>query len=440
MVEGAMGCASENPHSNEAKVTMKSVLRLYNTMSRSKEVFVPRSSTGVKMFTCGPSVYRRPHVGNYRTFVWEDLLLRYLRHLGYSVERVINLTDIEDKAIAEAGRHEVNVGQLTGEVVDRFLDECRRLRIDLPGIIPRSSTSVDQAVELIKVLLHKGYAYRHGGDIFFDPLKYDGFGRLFGLDMSRWPSQKRRFRRDTYPGRRWNLGDFILWHGEKKGVEPVWSTEIGRGRPAWNIQDPAMITKHLGFSVDICCGGIDNLYRHHDYNLAVVEASSGVDLARFWIHGEHLLSRGRKMSKSIGNIVYVEDLVQGDFTADHLRFFLLYGHHRKRVNLLPSSFEKTAARLDDLRRRVDLLLSDTLPMGLEALPQGDPAGSLIDDFNDRMNDDLDARSAIDSLFCNLDRLETMRSNGLLAARGRDGVRAALERIDEVIQCIFEVRE
>ena len=415
---------------------MKSDLRLYNTMSRSKESFEPRDGNLVKMFTCGPSVYRRPHVGNYRTFVWEDLLQRYLEYLGYRVERVINLTDIEDKALAEAERHAVDVGRLTGEVVERFLHECRLLKIDLPETIPRSSTSVDQAVELIKVLLEKGYAYRHRGDLFFDPLRYEGFGRLFGLDMSRWPTTKRRFRRDTYPGRRWNLGDFILWHGAREGDDSTWGAEIGRGRPAWNIQDPAMITKHLGVSIDICCGGIDNLYRHHDYNLAVVEAASGVDFARFWIHGEHLLCRGRKMSKSLGNIVYLEDLIGEGRTADHVRFFLLYGHHRERMNLTPSRFEKAAARLDDLRSRVRRVLSDEVASGQETCFPGDLAGAIENDFNRHLSDDLDAKSAIDSLLRNMEDLGRLQESGSLGDSGRQRVREALMRIDGVLQVLF----
>ncbi len=415
---------------------MKQELRLYNTMSRSKETFRSRKEGHVKMFTCGPSVYRRPHVGNYRTFAWEDLLQRYLRYLGYRVERVINLTDIEDKAIAEAERNAVNVGQLTGEVVDRFFEECRLLRIDLPETIPRSSTSVDQAVKLIKVLMEKGYAYRHRGDIFFDPLKYDGFGRLFGLDMSRWPKKKRRFKRDTYSGRRWNLGDFILWHGQDEGGGPSWDAEIGRGRPAWNIQDPAMITKHLGYSVDICCGGIDNLYRHHDYNLAVVESASGVDFARYWVHGEHLLSGGRKMSKSLGNVVYVEDLVSGDRTEDHVRFYLLYGHHRKRMNLIPARFEKAAARLDELRRLVKPFPRREAAGDGTGGARGDAGGPLVEDFKRHMNDDLDARSAIDSLFRNLERFEASRQAGTLGKPEIEQIGSDLLKIDDVLQVIF----
>jgi cysteinyl-tRNA synthetase len=206
-----------------------------------------------------------------RTFLYEDVLHRYLEYLGYRVQRMMNFTDVEDKAVAEARKQGVTVHELTSAVEERFLEECLMLGIKIPEIA-RSSTSVEQAVRLIRILMDKGFAYRHEGDVFYDPLKFKGFGKLFGLDMSRWPKEKRRFRKDTYPGRRWNLGDFILWRRVRGDSDnPSWETELGRGRPAWNVQDAAMVTKHLGDRIDIACGGVDNLYRHHDYTIAVEE-------------------------------------------------------------------------------------------------------------------------------------------------------------------------
>jgi cysteinyl-tRNA synthetase len=223
-------------------------LRLHNTLTDRKEIFRPRDRAGpVTLFTCGPSIYDQPHIGNYRTFLYEDILQRHLDYLGYDVNRLINFTDVEDKSIARAKELGMSVSQLTEPIAERFHRECETLRIQLPpGPVPRSSTSVDQAVVLIQRLLDKGYAYRHQKDIFYDPLKFKGFGKLYGLDMSRWPKKRVRFRQDTYPGQRWNLGDFILWRGRRNSSsdEPCWDTELGRGRPAWNIQDPAMITKH----------------------------------------------------------------------------------------------------------------------------------------------------------------------------------------------------
>ena len=188
------------------------MLTLYNTLTRKKEEFKPREKGKVKIFTCGPSLYQRPHLGNYRTFLYEDILVRYLEYLGYDVERVLNFTDIEDKAVKVAEAEGMDIAELTERVANTFYEEAELLRIKPPTHNPRSSTSVDQAVFLIKELLKNEIAYWHDGDVFFDPLKFPEFGRLFGLDMSRWPKEKKRFKKDTYPGMRWNMGDFVLWH------------------------------------------------------------------------------------------------------------------------------------------------------------------------------------------------------------------------------------
>lgn len=205
-------------------------------------------------------------------------------------------TDFEDKGIKEARQSGVSIEELRHPVEEAFFSECDMLGIYLPDNIPRATTSVDSAVELIEHLIDRGHAYWHKDEVFYDPLTFDGFGRLFGLDMSRWPDKKIRFRRDTYPGNRWNRGDFILWHKHSKQDGDVfWDTRIGQGRPAWNIQDAAMISKHLGFEIDIHTGGIDNLYRHHDYTLAIMEGASGKRFCPWWLHGGHLDRLCRQM-------------------------------------------------------------------------------------------------------------------------------------------------
>ena len=179
---------------------MTSLLKLYNTLTRKLEIFKPLEEGKVKMITCGPSIYQLPHIGNYRTFVFEDILQRYLEYLGYKVERVLNITDVEDKALAEAEKQNINLKDLTDRNIETFISELKHMNVKIPDYLPRSSTSVDQAVHLIEILLEKGYAYRytHKGrkNIYYDPLKFDGFGKLFGLDMSKWPKKKRRFHRD----------------------------------------------------------------------------------------------------------------------------------------------------------------------------------------------------------------------------------------------------
>ncbi len=415
------------------------MLELYNTMSGKKEAFKPIEDNSVKMFTCGPSIYRRPHVGNYRTFIWEDVLLRYLEYNGYSVERVINFTDVEDKAISEAESEGMGVAELTGKVADVFFSDTKRLRIKLPEFIPRSSTSVDEAARIIKILLEKGVAYRHENNIFFDPLKFKDFGKLFRLDMSRWPKEKKRFKRDTYPGRRWNLGDFILWHGYKEGDDVFWDTEIGKGRPSWNIQDPAIITKHLGARLDIACGGIDNIYRHHDYNIAVVEAAFDSELARYWLHAEHLLSDGKKMSKSKGNIIYPDDLFEKGYGPQHVRFYLLYGHHKRTMNLTEESLKEKVGVLDAFREKVNLIIGDGSKTETLEKTSG-KAGKLIDGlsarFRKHMDDDLRVKSAFDSMEEILSSLLSLKKEGRLTAGDIGRIEQDLRKIDEVLQVIF----
>jgi cysteinyl-tRNA synthetase len=233
------------------------------------------------MFSCGPSIYQRPHIGNYRTFLFEDILQRYLEYMGYKVIRALNFTDVEDKSILEAMKQDMELMELTNRNADVFFQDLLLLKIKPPTYNPKSSTSVDQAVFLIEELLKKGQAYWHKGNVYFDPLTFKDFGKLSHLDMSRYPHAKKRFHKDTHLGNNWNLSDFILWHGIKKGDTVFWDTAIGRGRPAWNVQDPAMVTQTLGFSIDIFCGGIDNLVRHHDYVIAITESVSGNQLSNY---------------------------------------------------------------------------------------------------------------------------------------------------------------
>lgn len=408
------------------------MLKLYNTMSRTEEEFRPRVKGRVKIFTCGPSTYRRPHVGNYRTFLYEDILVRYLAYRGLEVQRVINFTDVEDKMLEEAVREGRKPRVIAAEVAERFFSEARLLRIRLPRTIARASTSVPQAVSLIRRLLAKGLAYWHEGDVFFEPLKYKDFGKLYRLDLRRWPKTKVRFRKDTYHGQRWNLGDFILWHGQRNGDLSVWDTAIGRGRPSWNIQDPAMITEHLGFQVDINCGGIDNLYRHHDYNIAILESLSGKSYANYYLHGAHLIVEGKPMSKSRGNIRYPQDLLGGGLEPHHLRFFLLYKHYRRRLNLTGENLRKAASRLDALRSLAALLTAGGGPSlpDAEARRVQAQIAALREDFEGNLDADLSVGKAVDAIFARLAALGRSRQR-LPAALARR-LRAELGRLDEVL--------
>jgi cysteinyl-tRNA synthetase len=434
---------------------IKSELKLFNSLGRSLETFQHPHDKVVTIFTCGPSIYQKAHIGNFRTFLFEDILVRYLEYSGYRVTRGMNFTDIEAKAIEEAKKRRTDVKSLTEDNIAGFLQEMQLLRMKIPEYLPKASESIEESVRIIKLLVEKGIAYWHRGNVYFEPLKFPGFGKLFGLDMALWPTKKRRFHQDTYPGIQWNRGDFILWHGDEKRESVSWDTEIGRGRPAWNIQDPAMIRPYFRESLTIYCGGIDNIYRHHDYTLAILESITDYALATYWLHCQHLFVNGQKMSKSKGNVYYPDTLLSQGYTAAEIRFFLIYGHYGTRVNYSPDAMIKAAAKLRGLKKTISQLekragLAPIKSNFEKAFTQGNDrgqinnrtgAGSHQEDNHARqirgvffagMDSDLNVQEAFDSL-C------TLLSGWELSALKREeasGVLAALGDLDEVMQVIF----
>jgi cysteinyl-tRNA synthetase len=407
-------------------------------LTRRVEPFKPMEDMRVRMYTCGLSTYQRAHIGNYRTFLFEDVLQRYLEYLGYSVTRLITLTDLEDKAIAQAKKENVSREELTRRNEKVFFKDLELLKMKVPDYTLRASTVVDQTAKLVKTLVAKDYAYWHthngARNAYFDPTKFEGFGKLAKLDMSKWPRKKRRFHKDTYPGTPWNKGDFILWHGCKKGDSACYETEIGSGRPAWNIQDAAMVTKHLGFTVDVACGGIDNLVRHHDYTIAVAEGVSGKKFADHWLHGAHLFVDGKKMSKSIGNVYYPEDLLTKGYRNDHIRFFLIYCHYRKRLNFTFKKLAETSQRLDAFRNMVQNLQRSKSANPNEKAEK--LARTLVSSFEEKMNNDLDVKAAFDELYETVSELHGLKKKARLSPEAANASISGLHRIDSVLRVVF----
>lgn len=412
------------------------LLTLRNSMTRKLERFQASDEKKVIMYTCGPSIYQLPHIGNYRTFLYEDILLRYLEYLGHKVYRTLFITDVEDKAIAEAQKQHIPLEELTEKNTRAFQREFSALGAKEPSKIAKSSISVIQAVQIIEKLVKKGYAYWYNGNVYFDPLKFKRFGRLYGLDMKRWPKERKRFHKDTYPGNRWNLGDFILWHGYQEGEEVYFDTSIGKGRPAWNVQDPAMALQTEGLRADIYCGGVDNMIRHHDYVIAITEALTAKQFAKFWLHGEHLFVDGRKMSKSLGNIVYPKDLIERGCAWQHIRFFLINGYYRKRLNFTLIKFKKACDRLHkfkDLVRKLQEITSNTNKSDTRVRKL---IVQLQRQFETSMNNDLHVKDAFDSLFKTVSKLTILAEKGKISAADAKEAVTALKGIDQVLQVIF----
>lgn len=406
------------------------MLKLYNTLGNRLEKFIPVHDKLVTVFTCGPSVYQRAHIGNFRTFLFEDVLVRYLEYSGYRVTRGMNFTDVEDKAIREARNRGISIRDLTDDNISKFLEEMNLLRIKIPDYLPRASESVEEAVEIIEELLEKeGIAYWHQGNVYFDPLRYPGFGELYGLDMRRWPSEKRRFHRDTYPGMRWNLGDFIIWHGGRDG-EISWETRIGRGRPAWNVQDPSMMIKHFRETLSVYCGGIDNLIRHHDYSRAILESIRPYPMARYWLHCHHLYVDGDKMSKSKGNLYYTDTVLAQGYGIGELRFFLIYGHYRRRLNYSERNMKRDAGRLRAFKRMIHDIADIAKGRGNVDNNSREEITKIFTVF---MNNDLDVKSAVDALFDHISRIDISTLSGNSAR----GILKGIREVDKVLQVLFE---
>jgi cysteinyl-tRNA synthetase len=411
------------------------MLQIYNTLTRKVEPFQPTEDKQVKMYTCGPSTYQRAHIGNYRTFLFEDILQRYLEYLGYKVTRLMTLTDVEDKAILQAKKEGLSVEALTQKNEVTFFKDFALLHIKKPDYPIRASNAVEQAASLIKKLMDTGYAYWYTyqgvKNAYYDPLKFSGFGKLAHLDMSKWPKRHRRYHKDTYPGTPWNMGDFIIWHG--CGLEHIcYHTPVGSGRPAWNIQDAAIVTKHLGFSIDVACGGIDNLVRHHDYTLAIAESVSGQQFSKYWLHGGHLFVNGQKMSKSLGNVYYTSDVVGKGFSGAQLRFYLIYGPYRDELDFTYEKLAETTKKLDDLRGMVADLQETKQPSDK---CMGDSfVGRLTSEFEAHLNNDLDVKGAFDTLCQTINEIHQKRQT--LPEEEVKNVITDLRRIDSVLQCLF----
>ena len=412
------------------------MLRLYNSLTKKKEPFKPRNRMEVKMYTCGPSTYQRAHIGNYRTFLFEDIFQRYLEYFGFSVKRVMTLTDLENKALEQAKKENVSVRELTNRNEEVFFKDFEILKIKKPAYPIRASTAIDQSSKLISKLVAKDYAYsyiyKREKNFYFNPLKFEGFGKLSHLDLSKWPEKKRRFHKDTYPGTPWNRGDFVLWHGCNQN-DFCFQTKIGKGRPAWNIQDAAIVTKHLGFEVDVVCGGIDNIVRHHDYTLAIVEAISGKSFSRFWLHGGHLLVDRKKMSKSKGNTYNTNEVLSRGFTGKQLRFFLIYKrHYRKKLNFTFEKLRETSQKLDFLQKMVTEI-QKTKPKS-NTTKSKRLISRITADFEKHMNNDLDLHSACNSL-CKIIS-EICEKKEMLSAKEKENILYSLEKVDSVLQCIL----
>ena len=321
------------------------MLQLTNTLTGTQQEFEPMDGSHVRMYTCGPTVYNYVHIGNLRTYVYEDVLRRHLLSKGWKLTHVLNITDIEDKIIKAATEAGVDIKTYTEPYTKSFFDDCAKLRIQKPDVITPATDHIPEMIDLVQRLLDKGFAYREGDSIYYRISRFPSYGRLARLDKTE-PKAGARVDLDEYEKE--EPRDFVLWKAPKDDKEPRWSAPFGTGRPGWHIECSAMAMKHLGETLDIHCGAVDNIFPHHENEIAQSEAVTGKLFVRFWLHGEHLLVEGEKMAKSKGNFYTLRDLLDKGHDPLAIRFLLLSVPYRKQLNFTFDSLHAAASALERL--------------------------------------------------------------------------------------------
>lgn len=322
------------------------MIKFFNTLSGKIEPFIPIRKGEVGLYTCGPTVYDYAHIGNFRAYMFEDLLKRSLIHLGFKVSHIMNITDIDDKTIKRANEKGVSLAEFTQPFIDAFFRDLNILNIQKADLYPRATEHIPAMVEMVKSLHEKGFAYEKDGSFYFNISHFPDYGKLSKFSLKDLkPGQN--IESDEYAKE--SAVDFALWKQRKEG-EPFWKTEIGEGRPGWHIECSVMSSRYLGENFDIHCGGVDNIFPHHENEIAQSEAYTGKKFVNYWLHCHHLIVDGEKMAKSKGNFYLLKDILDMGYHARGIRFLLLSTHYRKQLNFTFSALKQAQAsvkRLDD---------------------------------------------------------------------------------------------
>ena len=401
-------------------------VKFYNSLGRRLEKLEPLEPGHVRLYTCGPTVYDRVHIGNLRTFVFEDVLRRTLRFFGYRVTQAMNLTDVEDKIITAALEAGVDIGAFTAPHVSSFFEDLAALRIERVEHYPRATGHIDEMIAMVEQLLEEGYAYRADDSVFFRIAADEDYGKLSGIDLDQ-VRRGERVQSDEY-GKE-DARDFVLWKGAKEG-EPQWASPWGPGRPGWHIECSAMSQKYLGTTFDIHCGGVDNLFPHHENEIAQSESANGSPLARYWLHSEHLTVDGDKMSKSLGNCYTLADLEPRGLAARSIRYLLISVHYRQQLDFTfakVAEADRALKRVDDMRFR----LAHETEQASDKAPLEEVVTRFEGAFAAALADDLNTSAALGAVFRFVHDVNGMIDRGLPSG-ARERVEGLLQRADQVL--------
>ena len=366
--------------------------RFYNTINRKKVEFEPITPGTVKLYTCGPTVYDTAHIGNFRTFLFEDLLKRFLVFKGYEVYHVMNITDVDDKTIKRAITEEITINELTLKYTEEFMNDIKSLKILPADKYPRATDHIDEMIKMIQALEENGYAYEtEDHSVYFRLDAYDSYGQLTQIDLNQQRANERIIN-DEYS--KDNPQDFALWKARDDDDGKIyWESPWGRGRPGWHIECSAMSIKYLGNHFDIHCGGVDNIFPHHENEIAQSVSATQEPFVNYWMHSEYLQIQGDKMSKTLGNYYKISDLISEGFTAEEIRFTLLNAHYRSKLDFSLKQKQEartTIQRITDFQQRL-----------LELKDSSETESSIPDEFEEfvaALDDDLDTPKAFAIFF------------------------------------------
>ena len=404
-------------------------LRLYNTLGRSLQPFEAIEPGHVRMYTCGPTIYNRVHIGNLRTFLWEDVLRRILHRFGYRVTQVMNLTDVDDKTIRGALAAGLPLREFTETYAATFFEDLDRLGVERAEHYPRATDHVPEMIALIEALRKRGHTYESDGSVWFRIASFPGYGKLSGIDLSQ-ARQGTRVADDEYE--KDDPKDFALWKAAKPG-EPAWESPYSTGRPGWHLECSAMSMKYLGESFDIHTGAVDNIFPHHENEIAQSEGATGKPFVRYWLHAEHLIVDGEKMSKSKGNFFLLPDVLARRDDPAAVRYLFLSVPYRQKLNFTWDALDAAAAAVQRLRNAEANLADYARKRGEGPAGEAHPLPlRLAPEFDAALSDDLNTARALGALFDWVRDVNLALEEGALsAADARDSL-AALRGVDRVL--------
>ena len=367
-------------------------LKFFNSLSRKKEKFREITLGKIGLYTCGPTVYDFAHIGNFRTFVFEDLLKRYLHHKGYKVFHIMNITDVDDKTINKSISSNISLKDLTNKYTKQFFKDLNWLKIIPADEYPKATNSIGKMIDMISSLLEKGFAYKEDdGSVYFRISSYSEYGQLINLDIKNQVISD-RILTDEY--NKETPQDFALWKSwQSSDGDVFWDAPWGKGRPGWHIECSAMSNIYLGDHFDIHCGGVDNIFPHHENEIAQSRCATGNLFVNYWLHSEHLLIQGKKMSKSEGNFFNMEDLRKLNFSAECIRYILLAGHYRKKI-LFSTKKKQEGARVINRIKDFKLRLNSLKTFSKKSLEYPKE----YNDFIKYLDNDLDSPNALSVFF------------------------------------------